>query len=279
MSFSKFKFILDKIKSETNQYSVLTFAGMGEPLLDNSLTKKINYAKKLGFYVIVLTNASMLSVNRFRDLKKSVVDNIRISLFGNTSKSFMSMHGLNNKFLFGKIKKNISEILKIRKNVKIILTYNVLYGINEKTLKEWIAYWKNKVDLIEVWKPHNWIYAKDYRVLQKSRLKTCGRPFMGPLQVQVDGTVNMCCFDFNGKLFLGDMRNMSLKEIFSSSNYNYIRRTHTLGFIDKSKLICRKCDQLNKNKKNIMIYNSRFDISKRVLCLSTTYRSIINNVK
>ena len=65
--------------------------------------------------------------------------------------------------------------------------------------------------------------GRDYRTIKKEQLKTCGRPFNGPLQVQVDGTVNMCCFDYNGKLLLEDLNAQSLAEIFNSVAYKKIR--------------------------------------------------------
>jgi len=45
MSFALFKTLFDKIISETGQYNTLSFPGMGEPLLDETLDKKIEYAR------------------------------------------------------------------------------------------------------------------------------------------------------------------------------------------------------------------------------------------
>ena len=46
MGIDLFKDIFDKINSETSQYNTLTFPGLGEPLLDETLDDKIIYAKK-----------------------------------------------------------------------------------------------------------------------------------------------------------------------------------------------------------------------------------------
>ncbi len=45
MSFDLFKMLFDKIKSESSQYETLTFPGLGEPLMDETLSDKIVYAK------------------------------------------------------------------------------------------------------------------------------------------------------------------------------------------------------------------------------------------
>ena len=76
-------------------------------------------------------------------------------------------------------------------------------------MQGWIDEWKDKVELIEAWRPHNWVDGRSYRDTREvKQIKTCGRPEKGPLQIQVDGTINMCCFDFNKDLteitFKGD---------------------------------------------------------------------------
>jgi hypothetical protein len=150
----------------------------------------------------------------------------------------------------------------------------VVEGMNDKKVSDWIDFWKNKADLLEVWRPHNWVNAKAYRKVQPEKAVSCGRPFTGPLQIQVDGTVNMCCFDFDGKLTLGDLKTQSLREIFSSSTCSKIVKCHTTGNFKGSGLICENCDQRNMKKKDIMVFNSKFDIEERVKMVSTTYKKL-----
>jgi len=93
------------------------------------------------------------------------------------------------------------------------------------------------------------------------KVRTCGRPLNTPLQVQVNGTVNMCCFDFNGQLELGDLKTESLKEIFSSPVFKKIVKHHTTGDFRKSGLICEDCDQRNADKSDVLVYDSKYDIA------------------
>ena len=141
-------------------------------------------------------------------------------------------------------------------------------------MQGWIEYWKNRADLIEVWRPHNWVNAKDYRLKQKLKKNSCGRPLKTPLQIQADGTINMCCFDFDGKLTLGNLKTESLKEIFSSDIFKRISSCHLKGDFTKSDLICRDCDQRNFDKSGVMMYSSKFDPIKRVKMVSTTYEEV-----
>lgn len=274
MSFELFRYIFDKINSETSQYDTLTFPGLGEPLLDETLDDKITYAKKHGYTVLILTNGSLLTPERFKRLEDIGLDSVRVSIYGDSPESYNAIHGTKNTDLFQKVKKNLTEISRIKNKTSLLITYNVVDGYNDSELESWIEYWKDKVDLLEVWRPHNWVDGRVYRVIQEEKLKTCGRPWNTPLQIQVDGTVNMCCFDFDGKLLLGDLKTQTLKEIFESSMFKKILKHHTTGRFGGSRLICENCDQRNLNKSEVMIYNSRYNINERVKQVSTTYKDI-----
>lgn len=274
MGIDLFKYIFDKINSETTQYNTLTFPGLGEPLLDETLDDKIIYAKKLGYTVLTLTNGSLLTVDRFKRLEEIGVDSIRVSMYGNNPESYNAVHGTNNTGLFQRIKENLTEISRIKSCTSLLLTYNVVNECNDTDMESWIEYWKDKVDLLEVWHPHNWVDGRSYRSVQQEKAKTCGRPWKTPLQIQVDGTVNMCCFDFDGKLLLGDLKTQTLEEIFGSLIFKKILKHHTTGNYKGSGLICENCDQRNLDKSDVMIYNSKFDISERVQQVSTTYKDV-----
>ena len=277
MSFGLFKKLFDKILKETKQYDTLTFTSMGEPLLDKTLDKKIEYAKKRkkNLSILILTNGSLLTVQRFKRLEDLGVTSVRVSFYGADPVSYSKVHGIKNKLLFHKVKNSILKIAQIKKHTKLLLTFNVVDKKNEGSVNDWIKLWHEKADLIEIWKPHNWVDGRSYRKVQSEKLATCGRVFNGALQVQVDGTINMCCFDYNGKLTIGDLKRQSLKDIFSSQPFKKILECHQTGNYRGSNLICENCDQLNKDKSDVMVYSSKFDIKERVKATSTTYSKII----
>ncbi|MFH1798505.1 MAG: radical SAM/SPASM domain-containing protein, partial [Candidatus Omnitrophota bacterium] len=278
MSYELFREIVDKILRETKQYTTLTFPGMGEPLLDETLDEKIKYVKNLKpeIEILMLTNGYLLTPERFKSLEELGVTSIRVSLYGHDAETYSRVHGVKNKETFEMVKQNLIKICEIKNKTQLLLTFNVVEGVNDNMLENWIDFWARKADLVEVWRPHNWVDAKKYREVQGVKLKSCGRPFNGPLQVQVDGTVNMCCFDFDGKLTIGDLKTQTLKEIFSSPLYEKIKKCHESGNYKQSGLICENCDQRNSKKSDVMVYNSKFDINERVKMLSTTYNKVIN---
>lgn len=278
MSLDLFKHLFDKINAETDQYTTITFPGMGEPTLDKTLFDKIAYAKskKPGLEVTFITNASLLTIEKWKRLEDLGVTSARISFYGNDAESYAKVMGLKDKDAFDKVCRNLIEITKIKKKTKLLLTMNVISKEYDIVPEEWIKYWEARVDLVEVWAPHNWVDSVKFRRVQDQKMKTCGRPFEGPLQVQVDGTVNMCCFDYDGHLTLGDLKTQSLKEIFSSPLFKTIVSCHTSGEFNGSGLICANCDQRNLDKSDVMVYNSKFDIQQRVKQLSTTYAKVHN---
>lgn len=275
MNFDLFKYLFDKIISETTQYDTITFPGMGEPLLDKTLDEKITCAKRKNFKVLILTNGSLLTLKRFKKLENLGVESVRASLYGNDMHPYNLVHGVKDRNLFNKVKNQLTEIAANKKTTQLLLTYNVVDGINSDSLKSWMDYWKDKVDLIEIWRPHNWVDGRNYRKIQRRKLRTCGRPWRTPLQVQADGTVNMCCFDFDGKLTLGDLKSQSLKEIFRSPMFRKILKHHTSGNFKGSGLICAHCDQRNADKSDVLVYSSKFDAKERVKMVSTVYSKLI----
>lgn len=277
MSLETFKMLFDRIVAETDQYTTLSFPGMGEPLLDDGLHEKIIYAKKVksDLEVLILSNGSRLSAEKFSRLQDAGVSSIRVSLYGNDPESYCRVHGVKDQSMFQRVRDNILHAVQAGTTTKMLLTFNMIEGYNDHIVEDWIEFWKDKVELVEVWRPHNWGDSKHYRNVQPKKIKTCGRPFTGPLQIQVDGTINMCCFDFDGKLTIGDLKTQSLEEIFSSPEYRKIAQCHTSGDFEGSDLICADCDQRNADKSDVMIYDSKFDIEQRVKMTSTTYTKVI----
>lgn len=275
MSTERFLYYINKIQQETSRYDTLTFSGFGEPLLDKDFLRKAEIAKSKGFSVLLLTNGSRLSVDLFKSLNDLGLESIRISFYGIKPESYKVIHNINGNVSFEKIMDNLTEICRMKRKTKIIFTYNIVDGINEEDLRGWINYWEPLADLLEAWKPHNWVDGRNYRAVKMEKMKTCGRPFNGPLQIQVDGTVNMCCFDYNGKLLLGDLNYQSLADIFNSEAYKKIKGHHLTGDFNGCGLICEICDQRNLDKSDVMVYNSKFDINERINMVSTIYNKLL----
>lgn len=272
MPLDTFKFIVDKLKKEAPQITDITISGFGEAFMDSSLLDKIKYAREQKYEVHILTNGSFLNEEMIDKLFKLKIHDLRISLHTTKIRSYFK--------ITGQYKKLVTDIIDIihyaienKGKTEIILTMNVI-DENKEDVDDFIEYFKDEPVTVEIWEPHNWVDWGNYR---KGKIvkKTCGRPFNSPLQIQVDGTMVLCCFDYNGKLLLGDFISQTLKEIFNSEPYLTIKKHHEEGTIEQSGLLCVKCDQLIDSGKDIVIYNNKFSKEERIGKTSTNYRSIL----
>ena len=273
MSTDLFRALLETIRSETDQYELVTFAGFGEPLLDPHFVDKVRIAREMGFRTTVLTNGYMLTPELFAVLDGLGMESVRLSFYGMDRESYDEVHR-GPKGSYERVVHNLETICALPRTTQVLMTLNVVEGLNDRIMQAWIDHWEPRADLVEVWRPHNWVDGHDFRKLLPRQRKSCGRPFTGPLQVQVDGTVNMCCFDYDGKLLLGDLTRQRLSEIFSAPPFERLRACHETGEFEGTGYICRQCDQRNAEKGEVMIYNSRFSIEERVELTSSGYAKL-----
>jgi hypothetical protein len=88
--------------------------------------------------------------------------------------------------------------------------------------------------------------------------------------VQVDGTVNVCCFDYEGQMLVGDLRTQGLGEILDGAPLRRIRALHASGRADELPL-CAVCDQREPpaRKAAHLVFSSAADADARVLRTSS----------
>jgi hypothetical protein len=269
-----FDIILDKTVKELPSIEHLTISGFGEFATDREWRYKIKKGASLFKKLHIITNLSLLSIQDLEYLLTYISD-IRISLYGLSEDVYRSIHHPPGKAHYKAMKEKILFLIQTKKKDQRVLLNYIDIPENTHETREWIDFWKDKADLLEVWRPHNWINGKAYRTTCAHRLPTCGRPFKGPVQVQVDGTVNVCCFDYNGELLIGDLKHQSFREVFYSREMEIIQQYHGEG---KADLLdqCRVCDQRNCTdcKSKQMLYNSKFNRQERVNLTSTEYENL-----
>lgn len=231
--------------------SQVTLTGFGEPLLDKKLEQKVIYAKSKGLRTYFISNGSLLRA-RAKTLSESGLDELRISFYGMSAKTYDHvMQGLH----FEKTMEGIHKFLELRKGTKVQLSY-LIFDHNEP-YQEFLDYWEPLVDYVEVWKPHNFGDGRDYRQREGIK-KTCGRPENGPLQIQWDGTVIPCCYDYNNQIKLGNAFTTPVLDVLNSSEYKALRRAHSEGEFHLFPY-CDQCDQLLDHA-DALIYTNRHEL-------------------
>jgi len=273
MDLATFRRLLDKILDECDWIKTVSFAGMGAPLSNPDIVDIVRHVDTLGLEPILVTNGDLLTPDLFARLQDAGLRSVRVSFHGITPEGYSRLHGVESS-KFYKVKSQLDDIFTIKDRTKILMTLVIMKGINEGPVEDWIAMWEGKADLIEAWTAHNWVNQLNNRAVQGERVRTCGRIEHGPLQIQVDGTINACCFDWDGKLTYGDLNKQTLSEIFSSESYARILHAHQTG--DHAGLICEHCDQRNASKADALIYSSKYpDKVERVKMTSTCYEKVV----
>ena len=225
--------------------------GYGEPLIDPQVTEKVRYCTDHGLDTFITTNGSLLTLDKAKPLLEAGLKHIRFSVHGLFNEDYEKVHG---GLSFLETIRNISNFraLNTFRNgncCKVSVSVIPTVGEDIEAIKQ---AWQ-RIDYLEIWKPHNWTDGRSYRKLEKKK-KTCGRAANGPIQINADGKVMVCCFDYDAKLTVGDTYKDSLEQIIKGKAYNRIRDKHLSG--DLSGLVCEYCDQLNEGDEPLL-YSSR----------------------
>jgi len=231
---------------------IISVFGFGESLMDRDIAWKVNCCTAHGLKTNITTNASRLNRGLAMSLLIAGLSRIQFSVHG-LKGTYNKVHrGLN----FSTTFRNIINFLELNKTLfnGQCETSTVINPMHGETIEEIARLWEDRVDYFEIWKPHNWTDGKDFRKVERKK-KTCGRPFTGPLQINCDGKMMVCCFDYNAKLTVGCTRRNKIEDIVKGDQYNAIRERHSSG--DLKGLVCEKCDQLNEYPESPLLYSTR----------------------
>jgi len=263
MNLEKFKKSLDEVVKLGCKQIVLT--GFGEPLVDKKLELKVEYAKSLGLRTYIISNGSLLTKKRAENLIKAGLDELRISFYGMRKESYEKvMVGLK----FDVTMSNLLGFLALRddlgsKRPRLELNWLELPE-NKADTDDFQKYWESKADAIEIWKPHNFGDGRSYRERfdEVAMKNTCGRPENGPLQIQWDGEVIPCCYDYNNQIVLGNAFEQPVLDILNGEKYELLRLAHR----EKKFALfpfCNQCDQLLEHAE-ALVYTNRHNLPKEV---------------
>lgn len=249
-----------------------TLFGYGEPTLDVALPAKIDYAANvLGMSTFITTNGSAIDRPYAKNLLRCGLSYIRFSIHGIDERHDQVQPPLK----FSNVIANLRDFLTIRDELQANSTVGVYaMPMCGETVDEIVKFWDDfPIDHLEIWRPHNWINGRVYRSVNTDRLPTCGRPCNGPVQVLSNGDVVPCCFDFNGEMVMGNIKNQSLYAILSGAEYAALQYRHQTGRHDGTP--CESCDQRNIDSGDVLLYSSR-DPAKKLGTTSTWKVNMLN---
>lgn len=229
----------------------MIFGGLGDPLMDVHLEQRLEYVKSNHPNMsLSMINTGHLLSGKNVDIVCKYLDMIKISNYGFKKETYEKIH---RRLDFDKIKHNIDEFLGRTSRPYTIMTFLLLQE-NKDEMKKWKEYYEPLCDRIDIWKPHNWggetSSASDEISVECKRATTLKEPYFCS-----DGSVSVCCFDFNRKLVIGNIMREPLTEILNSDRASAIRLVHKNNQVDRCNLICKDCDQV-RNRTDALVYTN-----------------------
>jgi len=234
--------VFKKIAREAGKHkSVVRISGAGEPLLHPKMVELIEYAKKVGAKVGLITNGSLLTPQVSERLLRCGTDVVEVSVDAADKKSYEKIRvGLK----FDKVKRNIEHLVKRRNELKS-KTLVVVSMVNQvdmrKKLDGAVKFWEKIVDHVTVRK-----YLRFGRLPKESLTDSylsqdaaCPFPFER-LNIDTDGEIRFCGFDITGETNLGNVREVPIGRVWVGEKMNEWR-SYILEGVPERVPICKKC--------------------------------------
>ena len=248
------------IKLVDESYSLgcrrMILGGFGEPLLDNNLGTRLRYVKNtyIDYTISLITTGYALRGEVLDDVCE-FIDVIKLSNYGYSPDVYESVH--RGKLHYDTINENISGLLCRKSRPYTIMTFLVVKE-NEHEVEQWKQHYEHIADRIDIWKPHNW--GGLINTNKKGQFTPCRRALsLSDLTFSADGSVVLCCFDFNRKLRIGNITEQSLEAIINGDKCGKLQYLHRDKSIVNSNLLCASCDQLY-DRTDSLIYTSNINM-------------------
>jgi len=215
---------------------------LGEPLLDSGFSEKVAYAKKAGIEIVSTnTNASLLDEEVALKILNSGLDIVYISLDANSKEVYERIRkGLD----YDVVEKNIKRFIELKNSVsketpEIILNF-CRTDENKDQVKDFVRKW-SKHGQIWISNTHDWSGKAEVKAKNSlaRRIDPC-RLLWTELVVSWDGKVPLCCIDYDDKMVMGDLKNESIREVWSGERLKKNRKIHVDGDFNKLPL-CKSC--------------------------------------
>ncbi|HDY88461.1 MAG TPA: radical SAM protein [bacterium] len=237
MELSTFKKCVDEI-SEKSETKAIKFGLWGEPFLNKRFKEMLEYAKSKGLIIHAITNGFFLDR---QDIWKNL-DMLNISMQGLTKKEYQYLRNNKN---YDQLVENIKFVMSHDERPYVNLSAWILDEMEEE-VENFKKHWLEIVDSVGVGRTHVTRLHKEApeniakRQTAPFRSKPCNQ-VRTRLSVYWDGTVSPCCGDYETILNLGNVSEMSLKQIWDSEKINHLRKI--LATSDWSSIpFCSECN-------------------------------------
>ena len=245
MDFSLFSKIID----ENSHLGTVWLHNFGEPLLHPELPRMISYCKSKHLKVGISTNATLLTEAIANNIIDAGLDYVVFSFDGATKETYEKIRvGAN----FESVRNNITSFIRIKQQKlaknPFITVQIIRMKETDADIRTFYDFWKTAgVDTVRIKGFDTFAGSVGTSGTKDEYLYNCSQQQRYPCKwlwkevvVLVDGSVVMCCRDFDGEIILGNLREQKLKDIWNSKQTLELRKKHKkLSFEDIP--VCSKC--------------------------------------
>jgi sulfatase maturation enzyme AslB (radical SAM superfamily) len=202
----------------------------GEPLMDRQMERRVKELKSHNLpHIGFATNGALLSESRARDLLEGGLDWLAISFDSLNKESFEKVRL---RLKFDTVLQNIKRFFELRNeggfHTKVILRH-VNSVDDPEELVSYKSYWSeylDEKDIVQSFDVHNWGNGKSPP--DQDWLAPCSHVFDNMVILR-DGTVPLCCIDYDGLNAFGNVMTTPLMEIWNSPRWEEVRQAHRAG--------------------------------------------------
>jgi radical SAM protein with 4Fe4S-binding SPASM domain len=254
MKFDLFRKIVDDLAAFDKPIKVLRLYKDGEPFLNKRLAEMVAYAKQSTRvdYIDTTTNGTLISPQRVAPVLEAGIDKINISVDGMDEEGYVKFTGF--RFDFQKFVADVKWLYANKGNCEIVVK---IPGelITEAQRQQFLDLFGDHCDRIfienfapcwpefDIEKHTGVTISKGIYQQDIGDTDTCPYIFYG-YSVNADGLVSSCFLDWGRKLIIGDVRQQSMKEIWTSEKMNALRLQHLEGR-RRQNSVCGNCGQLS----------------------------------
>lgn len=229
MSDAVFKVVLERFSPYRDYLEYTTLHGLGEPLLDKNIVKKIKMAKNMGFPSV---GFATVAVNLSEDLAVALIDaGLDTIIFSVDGIKKETHEAIRKGTDFNKVLLNIDNFIRLRNNqghTKIIVRM-IRQDLNRTEWDDYRKFWMSRQssdfgDQVSVFDVHNW--GGDSGLQIENRLKeiSAHTPIVCAdlyerFFVYVNGQVGLCCGDEMGWFQLGNVIEEDPVQIYNRGEF------------------------------------------------------------
>ena len=221
MDMSLFKKVIDEIEGNVE---AVTFASRGEPTLHPNFDEMLDYCGNKFLGLKMNTNATLLNEKKLHKIFSSGLRTLVLSIDEKNKKNYEEIR-VNAKF--EKIMKNLKLLNKVREQYKKSSKMTVrISGVkinDNQNVKDMNFFYKEFADEISLVQFNPWQSAYENEI---NNIKEVCSELYKRTFVWWDGKVNPCDYDYKSLLSKLNVNDFSIKEIWHSESYNYIRFQH-----------------------------------------------------